>query len=164
MLRQTLALATFLPIAFAFSDTVPIVAWSSHKSSALDVLPSAHKTSPHAGAVFESILFDDDACSNDAVVLVDQPGLHASDLRTLSPTSPLTTLLHNSPSSVQLPYVKRAEGAPSIQDIAELVSKRCGSRALNFMAGQGGVTYEKGSKHVMCVSMPHLEGDATHIY
>jgi len=159
MLGRILAVATLIPLAFAFSDTLPIIAWSSHRSSTLDLLSSTPSTPSHSGAVFENILLNDDICEYDAIILVDQPGLHASDLRTVSPSSALTTLLMSSPSSVQLPYVRRSVDV-SVHDIANTISSRCGSRVLSFMPGQGGVSVEQGSKHVMCLSMPHLEGAA----
>ncbi|KAA1465921.1 hypothetical protein DENSPDRAFT_862139 [Dentipellis sp. KUC8613] len=163
MLGHSLALAALVHLACAFTDTLPIVAWSSHKSNALDALPSAHHTSPHSAAVFESILSNGDICEHDAIVLIDQPGLHASDLRTLSPSSPLVNILQTSPSSIQLPYVRRAEGGDlSVHDAANLVTSRCGARQLNIVAGQTGAAYEQGNKHVVCMSMPHLSGDASH--
>ncbi|ETW84406.1 hypothetical protein HETIRDRAFT_313450 [Heterobasidion irregulare TC 32-1] len=157
MAGRVVLFASLIPFAFAFSDTVPIVAWSSHPSKSLDAFPSTHST--HSIPILESLLLNDDVCEYDAVVLVDQPGLHASDLRALSPSSPLTTLLSRSPSSVQLPYISRTAGS-SVHDLADRISSRCGSRVLSSMPGQGGVAAVRGAKHVVCLSMMDLQGTA----
>ncbi|EIM85480.1 uncharacterized protein STEHIDRAFT_140117 [Stereum hirsutum FP-91666 SS1] len=161
MAGRILALATLIPLAFGFQDTYPIVAWSSHKSRALDALPASR--SSHSNVVYENILLQDDVCEHDAVVLIDQPGLHASDLRSLSSSSPLSSILSRSASSVQLPYVRQSSGSASVHDIADLLSERCGSKVLNFMPGQGSIEdAEKDKKHVMCMSNPRLDGMAGH--
>ncbi|THH18288.1 hypothetical protein EW146_g2661 [Bondarzewia mesenterica] len=148
MAGRILTLAFLLPLTFAFSDTFPVVAWSSHKSKSLDVLSSVHSPAgSDSNVIFESILSTGDICDNDAIVLVDQPGLHASDLRALSPSSPLTTLISRSPSSIQLPYVRHTTDS-SIHDFADSVSTRCGSRILSFMPGQGGTSAERESRLV----------------
>ena len=144
----------------------------------MDAFPSTHST--HSIPILESLLLNDNICEYDAVVLVDQPGvshtssrrplatqprarthaqLHASDLRALSPSSPLTTLLSRSPSSVQLPYIPRTAGS-SVHDLADRISSRCGSRVLSSMPGQGGVAAVRGAKHVVCLSMMDLQGTA----
>ncbi|KAH9172143.1 hypothetical protein EDB89DRAFT_999286 [Lactarius sanguifluus] len=63
-------------------------------------------------------MFGDGLCEFDAVVLVDQPGLHASDLRSLSPESFAAARLQDSPSSSQLPYVCFPHQGNSLQDLA----------------------------------------------
>lgn len=89
--------------------------------------------------------------------------LHASDLRSLSSSSPLSSILSRSASSVQLPYVRQSSGSASVHDIADLLSERCGSKVLNFMPGQGSIEdAEKDKKHVMCMSNPRLDGKAEH--
>ncbi|KAI0057717.1 hypothetical protein BV25DRAFT_1812039 [Artomyces pyxidatus] len=155
MLGRSLAFAALVPLSFAFSDTVPVVAWSSHRSQALDELPSvSHSYSSH---IYEKIFLNDDICDYDAVVMVDQPGLHASDLRALSPLSSLSSLLINSPSSAQIPYMRRSPGSLSVHDLAGLVQHRCRSHMLIFAPGDKGANVEEGSKHVVCLSMPSLE-------
>lgn len=89
--------------------------------------------------------------------------LHASDLRSLPSSSPLSSILSRSASSVQLPYVRQSSGSASVHDIADLLSERCGSKVLNFMPGQGSIEdAEKDKKHVMCISNPRLDGKAEH--
>jgi len=154
--RMLIALAAVCPIAFAFSNTLPIVAWSSHSSSVLDLLPSK---STHSVSILENILFSDDVCDHDVVVIIDQPGLHASDLRSLPSSSNLAAFLHAAPSSRQFPYSTHAPA--SLSSIAESVSARCNSRLVTFTPGQVGITLYSGSKHVVCIHMPLLEGIAS---
>ncbi|KAI0051452.1 hypothetical protein FA95DRAFT_1554541 [Auriscalpium vulgare] len=158
MLSSALTVASLIAFATAFSDTLPVVAWSSHPSNALDSLATA---SSHSNSVYEQLLLNDDICAYDGVVMVDQPGLHASDLRTLSPTSALVSLLSRSPSSVQLPYIRRSPGAVAVHDLAGLVQQRCGSRVLTHTSGSGRMQVEDGKKHVVCVSVPELDGNAS---
>ncbi|KAI0312923.1 hypothetical protein OF83DRAFT_1176169, partial [Amylostereum chailletii] len=66
-----LALAALLPFAAAFSNTHPVLAWSSHKSPILDAVSAP---SPRPADVYASILTHADLCAFDAVVLVDHPG------------------------------------------------------------------------------------------
>jgi len=150
-----------VPLVLGFSDTQPILTWSSHRSGILDLLPSKLPTSAHSVSLLDSILHHDDICGHDAIVLVEQPGLHASDLRTLDPSSSLVKLLESAPSSRQYPYVRRNE-AKSFSNIAESLSSRCGSRLLKLTPGHDGGEMESGSKHVVCMKMPPLEGVASH--
>lgn len=140
-------------------------------SNALDGL-STHNTG-HSLALLQSILVNEDVCDNDAIVLVSQPGvchatqcrycpfsdmtfqLHASDLRTLSPSSMLARSLSSSPSSRQFQYVP-SHPELDISAVAESVSVRCGSRIVEFSPGQGGY-FSRGTKHVFSISMPNIE-------
>jgi hypothetical protein len=97
----------------------------------------------------------DGLCEFDAVVLVDQPGLHASDLRSLSPASFVAMHLQDSPSTAQLPYVRFPPQGNSLQDLANLVTQHCGARRLSFPVGAGPESLDSASgKHVLCLSMP----------
>ncbi|KAH9052573.1 hypothetical protein EDB87DRAFT_1657790 [Lactarius vividus] len=138
-----LALAASFSTVLAFSGTNPVVAWSSHRSDAV-TKPSAvllNSGTPHWDDVFVQ-MFGDGLCEFDAVVLVDQPGLHASDLRSLSPESFVATRLQDSPSSSQLPY-------------------RCGAQRLSFPVGEGPEDLKPGpGKHVLSLSMPEITENA----
>src|ERR1700722_4802671 len=90
MSARILYFATLCHLAFAFSNTVPFVAWSSKRSvrpilprtyinlvkfrssAILDLLPA--KLS-HSVSLLESNLFNPNICDYDAVILVDQPGV-----------------------------------------------------------------------------------------
>ncbi|KAF8171816.1 hypothetical protein BJ912DRAFT_994981 [Pholiota molesta] len=116
-------------------------------SIALDELPSRLDSSIHSSALLESIIDAADICSHDAVILIEQPGLHASDLRTLSPTTHLAHSLRTSPSARQYPYIP----ASAPLDLAAL-----GAR---YPAGRKAHGSGQGRKHVVCMTLPHL-GDA----
>ncbi|KAH9978218.1 hypothetical protein BGW80DRAFT_1435790 [Lactifluus volemus] len=158
-----LALVASLPKCLAFSETFPVVAWSSHRNSALDHLRFISAT-PNSTDVFGKLLFEYDVCQYDAVITVDQPGLHASDLRALAPSSTIATRLQDSPSSVQLPYVLPAPGADSIHHLADKLAQRCGAQRVNLPIAAANSaaaeTLDSGSKHVLCMSMPAVTESA----
>ncbi|KAF7969413.1 hypothetical protein HWV62_27413 [Athelia sp. TMB] len=158
MVARLVAAATLIPFAFALQDSHPVVAWSSHKSDILDLLPSSVA---HSKSVLDSIFSHEDICSQDAVVLVEQSGLHASDLRNLDSSSSLAKTLSSAPSSREFPYVF-SNTADSFAHTAESLSTRCGSRYVSLGPGQEGGSLEGGVKHVVSITMPHLEGFASH--
>ncbi|KAK7436616.1 hypothetical protein VKT23_002708 [Stygiomarasmius scandens] len=154
-------LLSLSPLALAFSNTLPLVAWSSHSSSILDRLPSS-AANTHSVQLLETILLNDDVCEHEAVVLIDQPGLHASDLRSLPSHSHIARSLSSAPSSREFPYVSLPLPATpvdsfSLSAVAEAVSEKCGSRLVNMMLGQGGVSFSSDEKSIILLSMPELE-------
>jgi len=93
-------LAALLPLlASAHSGSSPVVAWSSHRSRILDSLSATAKPN-HSQSILEAILFNDDVCRYDAVVLVDHPGLRASHLRRLDRHAPLVRNIAIAASSI----------------------------------------------------------------
>ncbi|OCH84597.1 hypothetical protein OBBRIDRAFT_764065 [Obba rivulosa] len=157
--RMMHILFALLPAAaFAFSDTIPLLAWSSQSS---DAIPSPQlSASTYSTAVLESVLFRDDVCKNDAVIVVEQPGLHASDLRTLSSSSFLANSLESSPSALQLPYVlHRRENARPLSDLAAMLARRCGSQLVELPSDEGfEISADSQDKYVVYVKMPGLDG------
>ncbi|EIN10140.1 hypothetical protein PUNSTDRAFT_50856 [Punctularia strigosozonata HHB-11173 SS5] len=150
--------ASLLPAALAFSDTLPVVAWTSHRSSLLDSFDTSHGS--NLANVVDRILSADDLCAHDAVIVVDQPGLHASDLRTLAPSTLLAQNLASAPSSLQLPYVAHS-GANALRTSAERLAARCGSSLTRVSPGSFPEKHASSSKHVVCVDMPHLMHDGS---
>ncbi|KAF7362483.1 hypothetical protein MVEN_00596000 [Mycena venus] len=146
-----------LPLALAFSDTSPVVSWSSHSSSTLNALPSKVSDSY---SLLDAILSSSDICGHDAIVLVDQPEvLHASDLRSLPSNTHLARSLSSSPSSRQFPYVPNH--APiDVSALLESAATRCDSRFVSFAPGQGGVSLSGDAKHVVSLNFPPLAGMA----
>ncbi|KAI0082878.1 hypothetical protein K474DRAFT_1655066 [Panus rudis PR-1116 ss-1] len=149
-----LSALSLIPASFAFSNTHPLVAWSSKSSPVLDVelLPSSD--------LLDKLAFSGDVCAHDAVVLIGHPGLHASDLRSLSPHSSLSTLLSSAPSSLQLPYVPAHSfnAADRIPELAAAVASRCGSKLIQSAPGRVHENIESDKdKHVVCLNMPHME-------
>ncbi|KAF9268400.1 hypothetical protein L218DRAFT_954764 [Marasmius fiardii PR-910] len=156
MSRLALLLAV-LPLAFAFSNTSPLVAWSSHRSSALDRLPLTGVNAHAQSHILESVISGDDVCFHNALVIVEHPGLHASDLRNLPRSSHIARSLSSSSSSRQYAYLSaQQEPAFDIPTFAESVSYRCNSKLVYTMLGQG-VGLTGSEKFVIVLSLPELE-------
>ncbi|KAJ7099334.1 hypothetical protein B0H15DRAFT_877797 [Mycena belliarum] len=150
------AAAALLPLALAFSDTSPVVSWTSHSSNTLDALPSKF---PHSHSLLDSILSSNDICEHDAIVFVDQPYLHASDLRSLPSDTHFARALSSAPSSRQFPYVPN-NNPLDLTALLQSAAARCESRLVSFAPGQAGVSLSGGAKHVVSMSFPPLNGIA----
>lgn len=86
--------------------------------------------------------------------------LHASDLRTLSPSGVLAQTLNIAESTLELPYVPRSTSHP-FTPLANAVAERCGARVVSYSPGQTEVAGNAGEKHVVCVDMPAVSGQGT---
>ncbi|KAF8161775.1 vacuolar ATP synthase subunit S1-domain-containing protein [Mycena galopus ATCC 62051] len=152
-----LTVAGLLPLALAFSGTSPVVSWSSHSSSVLDALPSKVSDS---FSLLDTILSSNDICGHDAIVLVDQPELHASDLRGLPSTTHLVRSLSSSPSSRQFPYVPTLGAPLDLSALLTSAATRCDSTYVALTAGQGGISHSHSGarKHVISLALPPLAG------
>ncbi|KAG0698273.1 hypothetical protein DFH29DRAFT_942200 [Suillus ampliporus] len=152
------AILALFPVVsvLGYSNTVPIVAWSSKSSSVLSSL-SPDLRYEDSMSIVGGILSPEDICSFDAVLVVDQPGLRSSDLRALPTSSGLSAILKSSPSSRQYPHVKRSASS-SFQEIAESLASRCGSTLTSASPAAGPLDLAENSKHVVCVNMPAMEG------
>ena len=94
--RVLLVLAALCWQVHAFSNTFPVVAWSSHRyahsardhnfhsksplyylssPSTLEHLPHTLSPSAHATSVLETVFRGDGVCEYDAIIIVDQPGV-----------------------------------------------------------------------------------------
>ncbi|KAF9030666.1 hypothetical protein BDP27DRAFT_1375251 [Rhodocollybia butyracea] len=159
-LNALVSALAFSPLALAFSNTAPFIAWSSHSSNAIDRLPSVAGDGGSKN-LFETILLNDDVCDHEAVVLVHQPGLHASDLRQLSKSSHMARSLSSASSSRQYPYIPESTSTLSSEEpfvFAQSVSEKCHSRLVNIRPGQGGVAAaENENSVVVVVNMPGLD-------
>ena len=145
----TLLLAASSPLlAYSFSNTAPLVTWSS-SSTFLDTLPVV-SASDH---VLNDILSADSACSHKAIIIIDQPGLHASHLRTLPSSSGLSTALAHCKSNRQYPYLKR-DMSQSTFDIAERLSAKCNAQILTTTIGEKAPQLLESTKHVVHVNVP----------
>ncbi|KAJ3973038.1 BIG/ATPase V1 complex, subunit S1 [Lentinula raphanica] len=160
MTRSALFLLACSPLTLAFSNTAPLIAWSSHSSNLIDRLPSSASDTLHSKNLFETLLLNDDVCDHEAVVLIHQPGLHASDLRQLPKTSHIARSISSAPSSRQYAYVPASSSSASseeerVSSFAQSVSEKCHSKLLNVLPGQrtGSVDSEKS---VVIVNMPAM--------
>ncbi|CCM01029.1 uncharacterized protein FIBRA_03077 [Fibroporia radiculosa] len=153
--RAVYFLLALLPAtAIAFSNTHPIVAWSSHSSNGLNTAPLSKST--HVSTLLESLLWNDNVCEHDAIVLVNQRGLHASDLRTLAPSGGLAQSLNAAASTLELPYVPHISSNP-FSNLASTIAERCGARVISYVPGQTDIVSGDKGKHVMCMEMPALD-------
>ena len=58
-------------------------------------------------------------------------------------------------SARQYPYVPAKNGI-DISSIGDRLSSRCRSRLLDYSLGQGDITLEQDTKHVVCLTLPTL--------
>ncbi|KAF7289225.1 hypothetical protein MIND_01383800 [Mycena indigotica] len=140
-------LSALLSAALAFSNTAPVISWSSHSSTLLDSLPSKF--------TLDALLSSTDICGHDAVVFIDQPELRASDLRSLSPTSHLARSLASAPSSRQLPYVPNH--GHNVPQLLETTAARCNSQYVSYAPGYGS-SLSGSAKHLLALTFPPLDG------
>ncbi|KAI0346943.1 hypothetical protein BDW22DRAFT_476974 [Trametopsis cervina] len=155
MYTRVVLFAALFSTVVAYSDTNPVIVWSSHSTTALSSTPE----SPHPEYLLDSLLGTDNVCENDAIILVDHAGLHASDLRFLSRSSALVQNLGAAPSSLEFPYVRRSLGNP-FTGIARAIADRCGAKTLTVASGEVGphIGHDSDKKHVVCLGMPPIEG------
>jgi hypothetical protein len=82
--------------------------------------------------------------------------LHASDLRTLSPSSFLPSLLKSSPSARSFQYL--TPSSPSLSQRAQAVSSLCASRLVSYTPGDTPSPLDVEHKHVVSLTLPELNG------
>ncbi|TFK64912.1 hypothetical protein BDN72DRAFT_881255 [Pluteus cervinus] len=135
--------------ALAFENTFPLLAWSPQGSTAIDRLPSAITSSSD---VLQAVLNDGTICTHDAVVIIEQPGLHASDLRSLPSSCHFSKSLASSSSSKQYPY---AQGEHDISAVIQGLVTKCNSKVVKLSSGLE-LPSDKYSKHVVHLELPEL--------
>ena len=95
----------------------------------------------------------------------DNSQLRVSDFRSLPKASSVVRRFNDAPSSAEFPYMYGEEENP-YYDLASVIAQRCGSRIIGASAEdvpshlEG--TEAASKKHVVCVSMPPLEGVASY--
>ncbi|KAF5385625.1 hypothetical protein D9757_005558 [Collybiopsis confluens] len=104
--------------------------------------------------LFDTILLNDDICDHEAIVLVHQPGLHASDLRQLSKSSHIARSLSSAPSTRQYAYsLSSFDDGPS--EFALSVSKKCHANVGHLRPGLSLSSSTKST--VVIVNLPGLD-------
>ncbi|KIL67427.1 hypothetical protein M378DRAFT_159865 [Amanita muscaria Koide BX008] len=136
--------------ASAYSGTYPVVALSSEPSSILESLPASFENSY---SPLHYIANDDDICSHNAVIIVEHPGVHASDLRSLAPSSSLARRFTDS-FTRNYPYVPTDSYLDSASHLTPMASQ-CGFRTITFTPGAK-VTFDLDYKHLVYLKMPLL--------
>jgi len=153
---RVLAIAALTGVVLGFSNTSPVIAWSSTSSITLNSLPSRLEDVNDTLAIVHSLVDTDEICEYDAVIVVEQPGLHASDLRSLSPKSGLFKRVNSAPSARQYPYV-HAHPEVDALTLARKVSSNCRSRLSQVTLDNVPSSFEHPSeKHVLAIIMPDL--------
>lgn len=118
-------------------------------------MPASLTDSIHVPALLNDILSHPEACEHDAILLVDQPGVHASDFRTMARDSTVAKRVSSSPSSIQYPYVSAAD-AFDMHAIAQAVSAQCDARLLKVSEHEE-LSFVEGVKHVISMVLPDIE-------
>ncbi|KAL1747795.1 BIG/ATPase V1 complex, subunit S1 [Schizophyllum fasciatum] len=155
MAGRTLLLAALAPAALAYSNTLPVVSWSSISTKIHDALPASLSDSIHVPTLLNDILSHPEVCEHDAILLVDQPGVHASDFRTMARDSTVAKHISSSRSSSQYPYV-RAQDAFDLHTLAQSVSAQCDARLLK-VSHQEAPSFIEGAKHVISMVLPDMD-------
>ncbi|KAG8967610.1 hypothetical protein FRC03_009735 [Tulasnella sp. 419] len=150
--RATLLLLT-LPGLLAFSDTIPFLAWSSVKSRSLDLAASSISPLLKSTSSLHEYFRHSDICEHQAVVVVLYSGLHASDLRNLSPSSHISTTSRSAPSSLYIPYTQ-ATGF----ELSRALAENCGSTIENVGLRDNLTFNNHDSKYVFVVEPPEVSG------
>ncbi|KAF8509430.1 hypothetical protein BU17DRAFT_56161 [Hysterangium stoloniferum] len=151
----TFLLTSLLPLfSTAPSDSVPFVAWGTQSSTKLNALARTSKPFLSATQLFDKLLEGDSLCQFDAVIVADQPGLHATDLRVLPSTSYISSRLKSSASSLQIPNLP-FDGSNALEDFKNTLSERCYSDRRELPLGKL-VSFDSNAKHVIGVAMPSL--------
>ncbi|KAL5508597.1 hypothetical protein ACEPAH_6216 [Sanghuangporus vaninii] len=179
MLSGLIAVTTLFPLSWAFYDTVPFVAWSSHENELVRTLANQRTVEyVREGGVERLLLYSgegEDVCSSfETLVVFEQPGLHAMDLKSLPPSSSLPKRLKAAKKSVQIPYVKQRslpdEGdsdktsSDSLESIVEELARRCGA-SMTWLSADGLDWIEEGSKektkNVFYLGLPEVNGEGS---
>lgn len=144
-----------------------------YRSEAIDALPSS---AVQASTVLDSLLSDGNVCDYDAVVLVSQRGvrlclplpltrrltfrqLHASDLRSLSPSSTLSSLLKDSPSSRSFQYLSSSSPSAPLSERARTLATECSARLVSYAPGDSGVVLDSDRKHVISLTLSEVTSE-----
>ncbi|KAH7344144.1 hypothetical protein B0J17DRAFT_645402 [Rhizoctonia solani] len=145
MFRTSVVASAILLSGFAnaFYDSAPFVAWSNRPSAAIDLLQEENPTVPSHSQILNSLMSTDELCSLDAVVVVGQPGLHASKLTSLSEKSHLKMRLHEAPSKLHFPYIP-VSSVPETDAVARMLPHEWAR----------GSSYEGPSKRVLYFDLP----------
>jgi len=153
MISLRLAVLLGLPIGLqAFSDTHPLLVWSSASSSSLDAAAAKRQLTLQTGSVVDNVLRDD-ICLYDAVVVFEQPGLHASDLNRLAPTSYIAKKLESAPSSLHIPYVQSTDAIAMARDIAQ----KCGSQYIDLDQNSDVTSLPSSGKFAFGIDLPEVD-------
>ncbi|KAF8596526.1 hypothetical protein BDV93DRAFT_548320 [Ceratobasidium sp. AG-I] len=152
MLRTSVVASALLlsSCANAFYDSVPFVTWSNRPSSAIQSLPDHLPHVPSQAQVMNLLMGGDDLCAMDVVVIIGQPGLHASKLAALSSESNLKTRIQRASSKAHFPFIPISTVVDA-SSIARDVAAFCGVSSNEWTPGR---VIEGDVKHVLYFELP----------
>ncbi|KZT53390.1 hypothetical protein CALCODRAFT_54471 [Calocera cornea HHB12733] len=140
--------------AVAFRGTVPLVAWSTESSCHLGNLQTESAVTDWDNAL--QILSIEDLCSHEGIVMVEQSGLHASDLSLLPSSSRLSRRILSSPSLFQAPRLKLPMDLP-FDALAGNITSLCGHIAGDWESLELG-SVRPDTRYLFRLQMPTLRG------
>ncbi|KAF8735309.1 hypothetical protein AX14_002297 [Amanita brunnescens Koide BX004] len=149
MAVRLLLFAALFSWAAAYSGTYPIVAWSSQPSNALQALPASFEG---PNSLLAHIISNSAVCDHVAIIIIEHPGVHASDLRSLPFTSGLARRLASNRHVRHYPYVP-FDSHLEVSTHADVLSQQCDCRLITFNPGEA-VTFDLGHKHVIHLTLP----------
>ncbi|KZO93746.1 hypothetical protein CALVIDRAFT_556751 [Calocera viscosa TUFC12733] len=159
MARLTLAaLLALAGSAVAFRGTVPFVAWSTEPSCHLSNLQTESTVTEWDRAL--QILSVGDLCSHEGIVLVEQSGLHASDLSLLPSSSRLSRRLRSSASLFQAPRLRLPADLP-FDALARNITSLCGHVDGNWESLELG-NVRPDTRYLFRLEMPALKGSVAY--
>ncbi|THH08029.1 hypothetical protein EW145_g2985 [Phellinidium pouzarii] len=152
MFARFLVAFSILPFAWAFSDSTPLVAWTTHKSALVNAFLELQQPQ------VDALLSGKELCKFDAVIIVDQPGLHAQDLKKLPSSATVPSRMKAAQKSMQLPYTRRFT-ADVLVNATEALAHRCGSR-IQWGSTTSSFEFDTSSKHVLHMALSSISGEA----
>ncbi|KAG8753438.1 hypothetical protein FRC12_011543 [Ceratobasidium sp. 428] len=156
MLRTSAIASALLLTSYAnaFYDTIPVSVWSNSRSpSVIQTLKNHLPEVPSQSQILNALMSTDEMCLLDAVVIIGQPGLHASHLASLSSDSHLRSRFKESASKVHFPYVP-ISGSADVSSLADDVAAFCQSISTKWSPRR---TIDRQNKYVLHLELPEAK-------
>jgi len=158
-MRKIACLATILfsSSVYGFSNTFPLLAWSSLPSPPLSKLAEGIPALSEQSEVMDRVMSMENLCRHDVILFATQTGLHANDLRALDRDSRISSLLGSSSDSLQLPYTSCSHSSTkSFDAYAAELSKRCGHRVISNDRTEDDEVVVPGEKKIVLLHLHDL--------
>ncbi|KZV81359.1 hypothetical protein EXIGLDRAFT_755632 [Exidia glandulosa HHB12029] len=101
-MRAFALVAAVAPLVRAFSDSHPLVAWSTESTWSLNVDSTGMQSADSVAAQLSSA---PGLCDHDSIFVIHYPGLHVSDLQLLPTSSEFSSAITKAPSSALVPHL-----------------------------------------------------------
>ncbi|EJU06005.1 hypothetical protein DACRYDRAFT_102962 [Dacryopinax primogenitus] len=149
------ALLAFGGSAIAFKNTVPLVAWSTEPSCQLSDLQTESAVTDWNKAL--QILSASDICSHEGIILIQQRGLHASDLSLLPSSSQLSRRVRSSTSLFQAPRLKLSADL-SFDALVANITQKCGHVLVDEWDSLHLGSLRPDTKYLFKMELPTIRG------